>query len=539
VPNYLITVGMLMFFTAFIGQSWNVSGGFAGQTSFGHAVFFGVGAYTSTILHVSHGWNPWLAWPVATAMGGLVGAGIAFLSFRAGLRGSYFALITLAFAEVFRIVANRRASPRGGLGMLIKADSRLENFQFKTPIAPYYLALALCLVSLLIAWWLTRSRFGARLVAIRENEDAARALGIDVFAEKGEGAHAVGAMCAAGRHLLCPEVPLHRPRPSPSASTSRSRCCWSPWSAARARSSAADRLDRADRDQRADPLGRRVMPALKNVQPLSLIVYGAMLIIIVARLPDGFASLLGAAAMLEVRDLSKAFGGLKAVDQRLARRARRARSSGLIGPNGAGKTTLFAAIAGFHKPDGGRIGFEGRDITGLEPHRICAAGMVRTFQITQPFARISVRENIMVGAYFRTADRRSAARQAEAVAAQVGMADQLDQQGADLTVAGRKRLELARALATGPRLLLLDEVMAGLNPTEIGEIVAVIRSVRASGVTILLIEHVMQAVTSLAERVYVLNQGRMIAEGTPAAIADNPEVIEAYLGHGAARVMRA
>jgi branched-chain amino acid transport system ATP-binding protein len=242
--------------------------------------------------------------------------------------------------------------------------------------------------------------------------------------------------------------------------------------------------------------------------------------------------------MLEVRDLSKAFGGLKAVDH-ASLDVRAGEIVGLIGPNGAGKTTLFAAIAGFHKPDGGRIVFEGRDITGLEPHKVCAAGMVRTFQITQPFARISVRDNIMVGAYFRTADRRAAARQAEAVAAQVGMADQLDQPGADLTVAGRKRLELARALATGPRLLLLDEVMAGLNPTEIADIVEVIRAVRTSGVTILLIEHVMQAVTSLAERVYVLNQGRMIAEGTPAAIAADPGVIEAYLGHGAAKVMRA
>ena len=242
--------------------------------------------------------------------------------------------------------------------------------------------------------------------------------------------------------------------------------------------------------------------------------------------------------MLEVRDLSKAFGGLKAVDQ-ASLDVRTGEIVGLIGPNGAGKTTLFAAIAGFHKPDGGRIVLDGRDITGLAPHQICAAGMVRTFQITQPFARISVRENIMVGAYFHTADRRTATRLAESVAAQVGMTDQLDQPGSDLTVAGRKRLELARALATRPRLLLLDEVMAGLNPTEIGDIVEVIRTVRAGGVTILLIEHVMQAVTSLAERVYVLNQGRMIAEGTPAAIAENPEVVEAYLGHGAAKVLRA
>jgi branched-chain amino acid transport system permease protein len=292
VPNYLTTVGMLMFFTAFIGQSWNVSGGFAGQTSFGHAVFFGVGAYTSTILHVSYGWNPWLAWPVATAMGGLVGAGIAFLSFRAGLRGSYFALITLAFAEVFRIVANSAGFTRGGLGMLIKADSRFENFQFATPIAPYYLALALCLVSLAIAWWLTRSRFGARLVAIRENEDAARALGIDVFAEKVKVLTLSGAMCAAGGTFYAQKYLYIDPTIAFGIDKSVEMLLVTMVGGAGTifgpliGSIALTTINELTRNAAS------VFPALKNVQPLSLVVYGAMLILIVARLPDGFASLL-------------------------------------------------------------------------------------------------------------------------------------------------------------------------------------------------------------------------------------------------------
>ena len=240
--------------------------------------------------------------------------------------------------------------------------------------------------------------------------------------------------------------------------------------------------------------------------------------------------------MLEVRGLSRAFGGLKAVDS-VDLDVPRGAIVGLIGPNGAGKTTCFAAIAGFVRPDSGRVVLEGTDITGWPPHRIAAAGMVRTFQITQPFARLSVRENIMVGAYLRHPGRAEAMRLAEDVANRVGMGRMLDMQAGDLTVAGRKRLELARALATEPRLLLLDEVMAGLNPTEIAEIVGVVRAIRAGGVTILLIEHVMQAVMSLAERIHVLNQGRIVARGSPAEIAVDPVVVEAYLGHGASRRM--
>jgi len=238
--------------------------------------------------------------------------------------------------------------------------------------------------------------------------------------------------------------------------------------------------------------------------------------------------------MLEVRQLSKVFGGLHAVDDASLDVAEGAIVA-LIGPNGAGKTTLFAALTGFISPDGGRVRFRGADITGLPPHVVCGRGMVRTFQITQPFAKLTVRDNIMVGAYLHTPDRATAAERAEAVARQVGMGDLLDQTASGLTVSARKRLELARALATQPKLLLLDEVMAGLNPSEIDEFIPVIRAIRDSGVTVFLIEHVMQAVMSLSEHVYVLSYGRIIAEGTPRAVATNPAVIEAYLGRGAAK----
>ena len=237
--------------------------------------------------------------------------------------------------------------------------------------------------------------------------------------------------------------------------------------------------------------------------------------------------------MLEVRDLGKHFGGITAVDGASLDVAK-GEIVALIGPNGAGKTTLFAAITGFVPPDTGHVRLLGEDITGLAPHVICARGMVRTFQIVQPFGALTVRENIAVGAHLHRPRRRHALAKAEQVAAQVGLDRRLDQPAATLTVTGRKRLELARALATDPKLILLDEVMAGLNPTEISEIVPVVRAIRDGGVTVMLIEHVMQAVVSLCERAYVLNNGRIIASGTTAQVASDPRVIEAYLGHGAA-----
>jgi branched-chain amino acid transport system ATP-binding protein len=241
--------------------------------------------------------------------------------------------------------------------------------------------------------------------------------------------------------------------------------------------------------------------------------------------------------MLEVRDLRKRFGGLAALDG-ASLDVTEGEIVALIGPNGAGKTTLFASISGFVRPDTGSVGFAGEDISRLAPHLVCMRGLTRTFQIVQPFEKLSVRENIAVGAHLRRPARKDALAHAEAVARRVGLERRLDQPAASLTVAARKRLELAKALATDPKLLLLDEVMAGLNPAEVEEVVPIIRAIRADGVTILLTEHVMQAVVSLADRVYVLASGKIIAQGTTASVTSDATVIEAYLGRGAAERLR-
>ena len=241
--------------------------------------------------------------------------------------------------------------------------------------------------------------------------------------------------------------------------------------------------------------------------------------------------------LLELRGVSRSFGGLKAV-QGLSLQVPENSLSALIGPNGAGKTTVFSLMSGFLKPDHGQVFFKGQDITGLAAHECAKLGLTRTFQIVQPFANQSVRENIAVGAHLHLKSRAQALAYASDVAEQVGLHGLLDQPAGELTVAARKRLELARGLSTRPSLLLLDEVLAGLNPQEIAEMLPVIQGIVQGGVSVLMIEHVMQAVMSLAQEVWVLAQGQLIAHGTPGEVTRDVRVIEAYLGQGTAARLR-
>jgi branched-chain amino acid transport system permease protein len=282
--NFAVNFGVLVLMSAYLGQTWNISGGFAGQLSFGHVVFFGTGAYAATICQLKLGFNPWLGLPIAAIAGGLVGWMIGVLSFRAGLKGSYFALITLAFAEVFRILSNSVPFTGAGLGLLIPLNRTPAQFQFAERIGFYFVILVLCVISVAVAIWLTRSRFGARLAAIRENEDAARALGIDTYREKVRVMILAGALAGTGGCFYAQYYLYIDPAISYSVEKSvemllvtiigGAGTVYGPLLGSFLLSAVSE-----------------ITRALTNVQGLSLVVYGTLLIVIIAFLPNGLIAL--------------------------------------------------------------------------------------------------------------------------------------------------------------------------------------------------------------------------------------------------------
>jgi len=536
---------------AVMGLSWNLLSGYTGLVSFGHAAFFGLGAYTVTIALVQFDITPWLGIPLGMIVGAVAGIVIGYPTFR--LRGIYFALSMLAYPMALLYVFVWLGYQEVPLPMKREAPSFYMQFSdYRVYIA---LAVGLLVVSLLISLAVERSRFGMSLTAIKQNEPAAEAAGIDTLAWKMRAIMLSGAVGAAAGGLYAVVLLVVTPDSVFGVLTSAQALTialfggigilWGPLIGAAI----------------LIPLSETLQAHLGDVIPgIQGVVYGIAIILVVLLAPEGVfwrvrdqfqrrwatravqatplaAHIVTAASapapprkpILAVSGISKSFGGLRAVTN-VSFEIGDGEIVGIIGPNGAGKTTLFNLLNGFLQADSGKVMFAGHELIGLKPNRICRLGVGRTFQVARAFPRLSVLNNVVVGAYATTTNDADAFAAASAALAQVGLFGRADAIAGQLTNKELRLMELARALAGRPRLLLMDEPLAGLASQEIEDMLAVIRSLAARGMTIVIIEHTMRAMVRLAERFVVLDHGAILAIGQPSEITNNGGVIEAYLG---------
>ncbi len=551
------------YFFATMALAWNLVGGFAGQISLGHTAFFGIGACTSTLLYLHFAITPWLGMLAGGVLSALVAIGIGIPCFR--LKSHFFALATIAIGEVLRFLASYwRGLTQGGVGLLIPFKPGFENFMFKSKIPYAYLALVMMLVMLLICYYIRNSRFGFHLISLREDQDAAESLGVKTSRCKlialiisAFFTSLAGTFYAQYILFIDPSTVFSLPHSIELAL----------FAIIGGLGTVVGPIYGAFL---LTPLDVFLRAWLGGVSAgLNFIVYGLVLMVAVKYFPLGISGWVRSwygsvmqilpggrrpfkleesagpsaisqpvqvtpekteAPFFEVKSLYKRFGGLVAVRD-VSFQIKRGEIFGLIGPNGAGKTTIFNLITGFITPDSGQVYFKGRTITGLTPpHEVCLKQIGRTFQLVKPFKDMTALENVMVGAFARVPQAGEARRRALEIIDFLGLSKHRDSVAASLTISDRKRLELGRALATQPELLLLDEVVAGLNPKETEEIIGIIRRICNQGVTIFMIAHVMKAVMTLSDRIIVLHHGEKIAVGTPLEISKDKQVIEAYLG---------
>jgi len=539
---------------AVMGLSWNLLSGYSGLISFGHAAFFGLGAYLVALCLSVWNLSPWFTIVLATLACGLSGLLVGLPTFR--LRGHYFALAMLAYPLALLYIFEWVGYQEVALPM--EREAPALYMQFDNPVWHTLLALVLLVLALGISSLVANNRFGMSLLAIKLDEDAAEAAGINTLYWKLAAITVSAAIAGAAGGFYAVVLLVVTPLAVFGMLVSAQALIfamfggvgtlWGP------------------------VLGAFILVPLSEIlyaryaadfPGIQGVVYGVAIIAVILFAPQGILwkirallkpdqfRILGSTAsvadfgareellvvppeedetpVLEVSGLAKAFGGLQATND-LNFSVRHGELLGIIGPNGAGKTTLFNLLNGFIRPDAGEIVFRGKHLHKQRPNQRCAAGMARTFQVPKPFTHLSVLDNVVIGAYVNTRSKEEASEHAYAAIHLVGLHDECHLPAANLTNKQLRLMELARALASKPTLILVDEILAGLDPDAMQEMLAVLRKVRGLGITIIIIEHSMQAMVQLVDRFVVLDHGALLAEGSPDRIVRNPDVIEAYLG---------
>lgn len=554
---YTISIAVGLFTWMYLCVAWNMIGGIVGQVSFGHAAFFGIGGYVSTYLATSYGISPWAGMFVGGTIAAVAAAAVGYLPFRWNLSPLVFALLTLAFAYVLEFGVGGIRALGGTNGLYAKTiGTSFWDFRFVEPGAfLVVIAVMLCLLLLVVSVIYT-GRTGFFWRAVHDNQAAASAMGLNPFSIK-QRAFVLSAFATAlAGSFQAQFVGFIDPVSMFGIEITIFILLFT------VIGGAGTLIGPLLGPALLFPVGESIRVYLQDHGGGALhhMLYGVVLVAVILLWPGGIVAGLsrfgvsrgrlrlpkpavapqrspaavattGPENILQVRGLRKAFGGLIAVKDATFD-VKKGEIFGVIGPNGAGKTTLFSMLGGFVRPTSGTIVFEGRETQTLAPFEVCRLGLARTFQIAQPFASLSVRE-VVAAAALAQDDLDDPVAFADGIIAQMALSARCDVKSADLTLAEQRRLEIARALATRPRLILLDEILGGLTPREADEAIENIRRIREIGVTVLVIEHMVRAVMALCDRIFVLDAGEPISLGTPEEVRRDKRVIEAYLGGSA------